>query len=229
MSIVNLTNVTIQDNPSTFFHPFRFEITFEVISELQEDLEFKLIYVGSPESEAHDQVLEELQVGPVPVGVSKFVFEAPAPKAELLPATDIIGVTVVLLQVSYREKEFIRVGYYVNTDYRDEALRENPPPSIEFNKLERSILADKPRVTRYNIPWDMTEEEQQQQQQQLELQQQQQQGMMNLPFKPDFAHIDTSVLMNQPADPMAGFGGAVAGVIGGVPPSAVGENEAMDM
>ncbi|KAI9350796.1 histone chaperone ASF1B [Obelidium mucronatum] len=212
MSIVNLTNVTILDNPSTFFDQFRFEITFEVISELQEDLEFKLIYVGSAETEAHDQVLEEIQVGPVPVGVSKFVFEAPAPKPELLPANDIIGVTVVLLQVSYREKEFIRVGYYVNTDYKDEGLRENPPATIEFDKLERSILADKPKVTRYNIPWDMSEE--QQQQQQLE-QQQQQQGTLNLPFKPDFAHIDTSVLMNQPVEPQSLMTASMGMVIGG--------------
>lgn len=39
------------------------------------DLEFKLIYVGSAETETHDQVLESLLVGPVPVGVNKFVLE----------------------------------------------------------------------------------------------------------------------------------------------------------
>ncbi|KAJ3071015.1 ASF1 anti-silencing function 1 [Podochytrium sp. JEL0797] len=204
MSIVNLANVTIHDNPSTFFQPFRFEITFEVISELQEDLEFKLIYVGSAETEAHDQVLEELCVGPVPVGVSKFMFEAPAPNPTLLPSTDILGVTVVLLQVSYREKEFIRVGYYVNTDYADEALRETPPAQIEFEKLERSILADKPR--------------------------QQQQQMDAVPFKPDFAHTDTSMLMNQDGGGAMGMMNMGMGGVGSVASAASGVGDAqMDM
>lgn len=39
------------------------------------DLEWKLIYVGSAESTEHDQVLDCINVGPVPVGVNKFVFQ----------------------------------------------------------------------------------------------------------------------------------------------------------
>ncbi|KAI8609441.1 histone chaperone, partial [Chytriomyces sp. MP71] len=89
----------ILDNPSTFLQPFTFEITFEVISELAEDLEFKLIYVGSAETEKYDQTLEAVMVGPVPVGVNKFVFQANPPRKELLPPNDVLGVTVLLLQV----------------------------------------------------------------------------------------------------------------------------------
>ena len=40
-----------------------------------QDLEFKVVYVGSAETESHDQILESVMVGPVPVGVSKFVLE----------------------------------------------------------------------------------------------------------------------------------------------------------
>ncbi|KAJ3209577.1 Histone chaperone asf1 [Entophlyctis luteolus] len=214
MALVNLTNVAILNNPSTFFNPFTFEITFEVISELQEDLEFKLIYVGSAESEAFDQVLEEIMVGPVPVGVNKFVFEAPHPDPALLPASDVLGVTVVLLKVSYREREFIRVGYYVNMDYADEALRESPPPAVAFDKLERSILADRPRVTRFNIPWDSTEEEMEEDQEGQDDQEQNESstgGLLNLPFKPAFNEIDPSALLTAGAamamgSSLAGFG-----------------------
>ncbi|KAJ3312997.1 ASF1 anti-silencing function 1 [Boothiomyces sp. JEL0838] len=167
MSLVNLVNVEILNNPSGYFDNFQFEITFEVLSELQEDLEFKVIYVGSAESTNNDQVLESVMVGPgisyvivVPVGVSKFVLEAPAPKVELIPESDIVGLTVMLLSCFYRDKEFIRVGYYVNNDYADPELRENPPSSPDFSKLCRSILAEKPRVTRFPIPWDNLEEKQ---------------------------------------------------------------------
>ncbi|KAI9017785.1 histone chaperone [Gaertneriomyces semiglobifer] len=153
MSLVNIINVEVHNNPCGFDDPFRFEITFEVIAELQEDLEFKVVYVGSAESEDNDQTLESLLVGPVPVGTSKFILEAPAPDPRKIPAEDVVGVTVILLMCSYREKEFVRVGYYVNNDYLDEELRKEPPKAPILEKLQRSILADKPRVTRFSIPW----------------------------------------------------------------------------
>lgn len=39
------------------------------------DLEWKILYVGSADDFEHDQVLEEVMVGPVPVGVNKFVLQ----------------------------------------------------------------------------------------------------------------------------------------------------------
>ncbi|KAJ3107458.1 Histone chaperone asf1 [Phlyctochytrium planicorne] len=186
MSVVSLTNVSILDNPASFLSPFKFEITFDVITELKEgqgnanmqrvdmlpDLEFKLTYVGSAESDEKDQVLDSVMVGPVPVGISRFVLEvrtqqtpsddiadlfseqADPPNIDLLPQNDIVGVTVVFLTCSYKDNEFIRVGYLVNVDYNTEELRENPPEKTEIDKLERNILTDKPRVTRFNIKWD---------------------------------------------------------------------------
>lgn len=48
-------------------------------------------------------------------------------------------------------QEFIRVGYYVNNDYDDEQLREEPPPKVQIDRIQRNILADKPRVTKFPI------------------------------------------------------------------------------
>lgn len=33
-------------------------------------------------------------------------------------------------------------------------MRENPPSQPIFEKVQRNILADKPRVTRFKINWD---------------------------------------------------------------------------
>lgn len=55
---------------------------------------------------------------------------------------------MVLLSCLYNEKEFVRVGYYVNNEYTDEVLRENPPEQVIIDQLQRNILADKPKVTR---------------------------------------------------------------------------------
>ena len=39
------------------------------------DLEWKIIYVGSAESEDYDQILDTVYVGPVPEGRHMFVFQ----------------------------------------------------------------------------------------------------------------------------------------------------------
>lgn len=61
---------------------------------------------------------------------------------------------MVLLIASFKGKDFYRVGYYVNNDYLDEKLKENPPPSPIVDKIYRNILLDKPRETTWNIEWD---------------------------------------------------------------------------
>mmetsp|Transcript_34341 Transcript_34341/g.42326 ORF Transcript_34341/g.42326 Transcript_34341/m.42326 type:complete len:269 (+) Transcript_34341:177-983(+) len=126
MASVNVTNIVVLDNPSKFVDPFKFEITFECVRQLSSDLEWRVTYVGSAESEKADQVLDSILVGPVPMGVNRFVFEAPAPDHTKIPNQDLLGVTVVLLSCLYRSKEFIRIGYYVNNEYDDEnAVYEN--------------------------------------------------------------------------------------------------------
>lgn len=154
MAKVHITNVVVLDNPSSFNNPFQFEVTFECIEGLKEDLEWKMIYVGSAESEEYDQVLDSIYVGPVPEGRHIFVFQADPPDVTRIPEQDAVGVTIVLLTCSYRGQEFVRVGYFINNDYADQEMRENPPQKPLFEKLTRNILASKPRVTRFKINWD---------------------------------------------------------------------------
>lgn len=101
----------------------------------------------------HDQELDSLLVGPIPPGVNKFVFEADPPQLHKIPDVEIIGVTVILLTCSYDGREFVRVGYYVNNEYADPELIENPPAKPVIEKIKRNILAEKPRVTRFAIKW----------------------------------------------------------------------------
>lgn len=154
MAKVQLCNITVMDNPSPFLNPFQFEITFECIEELKEDLEWKMIYVGSAESEEYDQVLDSVFVGPIPEGKHMFVFQADPPNVSRIPENDALGVTVVLLTCSYKAQEFIRVGYFINNEYSELELRENPPSPPQFDKVVRNILASEPRVTRFKVNWE---------------------------------------------------------------------------
>lgn len=65
-----------------------------------------------------------------------------------------LGVAALILTGSYKEQEFVRVGYYQNTEYDNEEMKENPPPleAIRFERLVRDINT-KPRVTRFQIKW----------------------------------------------------------------------------
>ena len=118
------------------------------------------------------------------MGINKFVLQADAPDISQIPEGDILGVTVVLVTCSYREKEFVRVGYYVNNEYTEPYDEEaGPPKPLDMNKVRRCVLSEKPRVTRFPIQWGDKEVVQQQQQQngenaegQLAAAQQQQSG-----------------------------------------------------
>ncbi|KTW28774.1 hypothetical protein T552_01404 [Pneumocystis carinii B80] len=157
MSIVNILSIDILNNPAPFLSPYEFEITFECLESLENDLEWKLTYVGSATSTLHDQELDSLLVGPIPIGINKFLFQADPPTAELIPKKDILGVTVILLTCAYDSREFVRVGYYVNNELPGVLLREDGTPDVEkwsVEDVQRNILAEKPRVTRFNIRWD---------------------------------------------------------------------------
>jgi histone chaperone ASF1 len=101
----------------------------------------------------HDQELDSLYVGPIPIGVNKFIFEADPPNLARLPSSEILGVTVILLTCSYDEREFVRVGYYVNNEYDSEELNADPPAKPIIERVRRNVLAEKPRVTRFAIKW----------------------------------------------------------------------------
>lgn len=93
-------------------------------------------------------------------GQMRFLFEAPSPNPQNMPEQDIVGVTAVLLTCSYKsDQEFLRVGYYVNIEYDSPELIENPPAKPDINKLTRHILAEKPRVTKFQIDWDYESEQ----------------------------------------------------------------------
>jgi len=158
MAAVSVTSVAVLNNPGLFTEPLQFEIQYECLTALAHDLEWRLTYVGSADSEEYDQVLDSILLGPIVPGQYKFVLQANAPDPNRLPRDDIVGVTAILLTCLYTNKEFLRIGYFVNSDYPDEESRENPPEVPQIARLVRNILEDKPRVTRFAIEWDPAEQ-----------------------------------------------------------------------
>jgi len=104
MSIVNIRDVTFLNNPARFSDEYQFRVTFECIAPLKEDLEWKLIFVSSPDSEQYDQELDDCMVGPVPVGINSFTFSTPPPEPHKIPKEDVLGVAAVILTASYKDQ-----------------------------------------------------------------------------------------------------------------------------
>lgn len=79
MAECSITAVSVLNNPAPFTDPIVLEVQYECLCSLQEDLEWRVNYVGSAESEGYDQILDSALVGPVQPGHFKFRMEAPAP------------------------------------------------------------------------------------------------------------------------------------------------------
>jgi hypothetical protein len=79
MAECSITSVQVLNNPAPFTDPIVLEVQYECLSSLQDDLEWRINYVGSAESDQYDQILDSALVGPVQQGSFKFRMEAPAP------------------------------------------------------------------------------------------------------------------------------------------------------
>lgn len=118
------------------------------------DIEWKVIYVGSAEDENCDQELDAVLLPANNTGRFKFVLQVDAPKSSLIPPTDLVGVTIVLLTCSYNDAEFVRVGYYVSNEYPTAEQNENPPQTPIVAEITRTIASHDPRVTKFPHQFD---------------------------------------------------------------------------
>jgi len=151
--MITIRSIEFLNNPAPFRDPYKLKVTFDCISPLQDDVEWKLIFVSSPENEALDQELDDCLVGPVPQGINSFEFSGASPDPKKIPQEDVLGVAALILTGAYRDQEFVRVGYYQFTEYDNALQRETPPDLPDFERLVRD-LSSKPRVTRFHIKWD---------------------------------------------------------------------------
>ena len=76
------------------------------------------------------------------------------PDASIIPVGDILGATVVLLTCMYKDVEFLHVGYYLNNEYIEPEMNENPPAKPDISKIRRTIADKEARVTKFPHRFD---------------------------------------------------------------------------
>lgn len=154
MAWINVTNVSVKcPNPAPLDTDFSFEVSFQCLQDLTLPIGWRLIYVGSAGDKSKDQELESVELGPIKKGALKFTFESDPPDFSKIDPDDVWGTTVILLEGTYRNQDFIRIGWYVHNVYIDPVLQDDPPDIPIMSKIVRYIAADEPRVTRFSINW----------------------------------------------------------------------------
>ena len=92
MTQVHINNITVGNNPAKVTDPFLFNITFECFSPLPGTLDWKLIYIGSPNNENCDQIIDTFDMDNIAPGVMEFSVESNCPDFNLIPKEEIVGI-----------------------------------------------------------------------------------------------------------------------------------------
>jgi len=88
----------------------KFKFDLQVQEALPESVKFKIIWISSAERADLDQTLDDFEVGPMQKGSCSFVVDINPPNPNLIPVNDILGITAMMISISYRGMEFFRLG-----------------------------------------------------------------------------------------------------------------------
>ncbi|CRG93549.1 histone chaperone ASF1, putative [Plasmodium gallinaceum] len=162
MSEVNVTKVIVNNPICDILDPFVFTIEFEALNKLEADLEWKIFYISAVNNEGEsnqDIELDNIFLGPIERGVMMFDYAVNPPDYKNMDIDSVLGLQAILISANYKEKEFIRIAYYMNAFYKDIELREKPPLIPQYDKICRHIFVENPRIVKFNIGWDSGEKD----------------------------------------------------------------------
>jgi histone chaperone ASF1 len=149
---INVENVIVVKPKGLFSDEMLFDILFECTIPIPTAIRWEVIWVGCATSHDCDQILANVFVGPIEVGMNRFVLRANAPVITKIPPEE-LPLTVVMLKGFYKgnmpsDQEFIRIGYYVINKPPDDAP-DYPDPTT----VERLISLEDPVVQTSQIKW----------------------------------------------------------------------------
>jgi hypothetical protein len=109
---VSIEDITIVNPKASFSDPIIFDITFQSTIAIDTYIRWEVIYMCSPTSAEHDQILASVRTGPIKIGLSRFVLKSEPPTFESI-LIDEMELTGAKLIAYYKDQEFFSLGYYV--------------------------------------------------------------------------------------------------------------------
>ena len=146
---ISIDKVTVVQPKGLFTDEIKFDIEFECTSPIADYIKWEVTYCGSAISHEYDQILTTAFVGPIEVGMNRFVLVASPPKIELIPFDELV-LSVIMLSAYYKDQEFIRIGHFVSNDVPPEVQSID---QLDVPTMERSIDVEKPTVHISQINW----------------------------------------------------------------------------
>ena len=146
---ISIDKVTVVKPKGFFNDEIVFDIEFECTSPISDYIKWEVTYCGSAISHDYDQILTTAFVGPIEVGMNRFVLVAKPPKIEQIPFDELV-LSVIMLSAYYKDQEFIRIGHFVSNDIPQEAQSVD---QLDVSTIERSFDVEKPTVHISQINW----------------------------------------------------------------------------
>ena len=66
---------------------------------------------------------------------------------------DLLGASVMMISVSYKNNEYFRCSYFVYNNVKDDIPVVND--QVDINLIYRTFLTDKPRIMVRDIDWEV--------------------------------------------------------------------------
>ena len=126
MSKIKVTNISIPVVKSPFNTSLKVNIEFEAFDSLSQDLQWKIIYIGSANSCEYDQILESFSFPVKEIGQCSFQVDVAPPDHRLIPSfDDFLGATLLMFSAMYNDNEFFRCSYFVYNNFENESVIQN--------------------------------------------------------------------------------------------------------
>jgi hypothetical protein len=94
--------------------------------------------------------LESIELPGNKIGKFRVQLKFPPPDFNMISLEEIIGVTIILMIISYKKKEHLRVGYYVSNEYNQDISADKKTQRKNIFKYSlRKIIINQPRITRF--------------------------------------------------------------------------------
>jgi len=113
MSMIKIIDIRHSGAETKASDPVRLSIDIQCQCALQEDMELKTLFVADGCNNAHDQVLDSVDIGPIQPGNMRFDLEIPPPDLTKMKSVQILDVTCIYISCLYKQQEFSRIGWYV--------------------------------------------------------------------------------------------------------------------
>jgi histone chaperone ASF1 len=142
-------------NPAPFGNAMEWQLTVEATDALPDPIDVVFSWVADVSDPSKDVELDELEVGPFPVGRHTVTLECDAPELDQLDLDHVLDETCMSVVLKYRDQQFVHVGWPVRVKWADPKHEEEMPDEVKTELLLREVIG-KRHTSSSDIDWGLS-------------------------------------------------------------------------